>query len=336
MKRIMGVYDVDPFYAERFAEFVNQKDQVPFTVVPFGTIERLRAFTEQQEIELLLVGDEISEEQLKEVRAGQTVRLSESREAVGVTKDVIYKYQSSDAVLREVMARYQVKPELVPLAAAGVKSRIIGVYSPINRCGKTSFCLTMGQILSREAQTLYLSLEEYSGLSKLTGTVYGDTLSDLLYYYMQGEYSRTRLSAALYNWGGLDYVPPAAYAEDLEDVRGADAAGLVSRIAADGLYETILLDIGHVVRGMEPLWAICDRIYMPVKEDCVSSVKLEAWQEYLKESGRSRLWERIQILKLPMPGRTLQTETYLEQLLWGEMGDFVRDLLKGQQGGRVL
>ena len=33
MKRIMAVYDVDPFYADRFAEFVNRKETVPFTAV---------------------------------------------------------------------------------------------------------------------------------------------------------------------------------------------------------------------------------------------------------------------------------------------------------------
>ena len=39
--RIMAVYDVDPFYADRFADFVNQKEKVPFTVMAFTTLERL-------------------------------------------------------------------------------------------------------------------------------------------------------------------------------------------------------------------------------------------------------------------------------------------------------
>lgn len=40
--RIMAVYDVDPFYADRFADFVNQKEKVPFTVMAFTTLERLK------------------------------------------------------------------------------------------------------------------------------------------------------------------------------------------------------------------------------------------------------------------------------------------------------
>ena len=42
MKRIMGVYDVDPFYADRFAEFANQKEQIPFTAIAFTNISKLQ------------------------------------------------------------------------------------------------------------------------------------------------------------------------------------------------------------------------------------------------------------------------------------------------------
>ena len=82
-----------------------------------------------------------------------------------------------------------------------------------------------------------------------------------------------RLGAVLYNWGGLDYIPPAAYAEDLAEVKGEQLAGLVARIAADGAYDTLLLDFGHLGRGMEPLLELCNIIYTPTKEDCVSAGK---------------------------------------------------------------
>ena len=40
-KRVMAVYDEDPLYAERLAEYVNQKEQVPFSVLGFTALERL-------------------------------------------------------------------------------------------------------------------------------------------------------------------------------------------------------------------------------------------------------------------------------------------------------
>lgn len=330
MKRILGVYDADPFYAERFAEFANQKERIPFTVVAFTSLSKVQAFSEKQPIEILLVGNQVDKEQLKEVKAGQILELSESREGMNLDNSTIYKYQSSDAVLREVMACYQIQPVQNALMAVGIKSMVIGVYSPINRCGKTSFSMIFGQVMAKECHVLLISLEEHSALSRLTGTMYMGSLSDLIYYYRQGEYSSMRLGSVIYNWGGMDYVPPAVYAEDLAEIQGEELAGLITKIALDGGYDRIIVDIGNLGRGMEPLLEMCQVIYTPIKEDCVSSAKMESWKDYLEKSKRSYLWEKVKLLKLPRLGAVCQTETYLEQLLWGEMGDFVRNLWKGQ------
>ncbi len=330
MKRIMAVYDVDPFYADKFAEFANQKEKTPFTAVAFSSIGRLKAYTEQQPVELLLVGDDVEKSELDGILAGQVIRLSETGLAPDDGTPTVYKYQPSDQVLREVMSCYQVRPEPAGLTVVGTKCTVVGIYSPVNRCGKTGFALTMGQILSRESKTLYISLEENSGLSRLTGTEHKGSLSDLLYHFRQGQYSGMRLSAVTYSLGSLDYVPPVTYAEDMADVRAEELELLVSKIAADRKYEVILLDLGQFGRGVEKLLEMCDLIYVPVKEDCVSAAKLDEWKQYLDVSGRRRLWERMKMVKLPVPGVRVPAEAWLEQLLWGELGDFVRCMLKGQ------
>ncbi len=346
MKRIMAVYDVDPFYADRFAEFANEREMTPFTAVAFASLEKLRDFAGLQPVEVLLVGSDVPEEELSGIKAGQVIRLSEDgrqlrREPGGAGGNrlsekgnaVIYKYQSSDAVLREVMACYQVGSEQERLSLSGLSSRVIGVYSPVGRCGKTGFSVTLGQILARDKKVLYLNLEEHSGLSVLMGTTYKESLSDLIYYYRQGEYSRVRLGTVLHSLGSLDYVPPAAYAEDLAEIKGEELAGLVAAIAGDGLYDEIVLDIGHLGRGIEPVLELCRTIYVVVKEDCVSAAKVGEWREYLEKSGQDKLWGRVRQLRLPTPKNVKQPDTYFEQLLWGELGYFVQKLLRQQGGG---
>ena len=100
MKKIMAVYDVDSRYADRFAEFANQREQVPFKVVAFTSLEKLREFSKREQIDLLLVGDSVAEKELEGIQALQTVRLSET----GIAKEgeaVVYKYQASDSLLRD-------------------------------------------------------------------------------------------------------------------------------------------------------------------------------------------------------------------------------------------
>ena len=72
-KRIMAVYDVDPFFADRFAETANQKGQVPFTVIAFSSLERLEKFSMEQDIELLLM-DVRMKEAAEKIKAEQVVK----------------------------------------------------------------------------------------------------------------------------------------------------------------------------------------------------------------------------------------------------------------------
>lgn len=330
MKRIMAVYDVDPFYANKFAEFANRKEKTPFMAVAFTSLERLYAYAAQQPVELLLVGDDVDAEDLDGLQISQIIRLGESGAKGQNGTPVIYKYQSSDQVLREVMACYQVDPECGHSVAMGRKSTVIGIHSPINRCGKTVFALTMGQILAKDSRVLYLNLEEHSGLEQLLGAEGAAGLSELLYYFRQGQYSSLRLRTVVHTYHDLDFVPPVTYGEDLAEISGQELAELLAQIAGEGGYEILLLDLGQLGRVAEPLLELCNIIYVPVKEDCISTGKLTSWKTYLENSRRSYLWERMRLIRLPPQEPLTSSEKYLEQVLWGSLGDYVRGLLKGQ------
>ena len=183
----MAVYDVDPFYADRFADFVNQKEKVPFTVMAFTTLERLKNYAMEHEIELLLINSTVPKEEIDRLGAARVVTLADG-ETVPVDGQYpsVYKYQATDNIMREVMACYCVGAIQPALTAIGNVGDIIGVYSPVNRCLKTSFALTAGQLLSRKSRVLYVNLEDCSGLEKLFGEEHKADLSDLLYFYGQG------------------------------------------------------------------------------------------------------------------------------------------------------
>ena len=106
-------------------------------------------------------------------------------------------------------------------------------------------------------------------------------------------------------------------------------AHLIDRIAREGGYKKIVVDVGQMGRGALSLLSICDAVYMPVKDDLVSMAKLEEFEEYLGEADQTDVKGRIQRLKLPENSTVLRGENYMEQLLWGELGDYVRRLLNG-------
>lgn len=330
--RVMAVYDVDPFYADRFADFVNQKEKVPFTVMAFTTLERLKNYAAEHEIELLLINSAVPKEEIERLGAVRVVTLADG-ETIPIEGQYpsVYKYQATDSIMREVMACYCAGPVAPALTVVGTEGDIIGIYSPVNRCLKTSFALTAGQLLSRESRVLYVNLEDCSGLSKLLRETHKTDLSDLLYFYGQGNYSWMRLSSVIYTWGDLDYIPPVRYPEDLCQVTAEEMADLLTRISRESAYDTVVVDLGQFGKKAAPVLEVCSTVYMPVKDDCMSVAKVEEFEEYLVRSGHEALRERIQKVKLPYHSSFGRKENYLEQLLWGELGDYTRQLLKGRQ-----
>ncbi|WP_442855560.1 hypothetical protein [Clostridium sp. Marseille-P2415] len=330
-KRVMAVYDVDPLYAERFAEFVNHREQISFSVMAFTTLERLKAYAADHGIELLLINSSVSQEEIGKIGASRVVTLADG-EVVPLEEQYpsVYKYQAADNIMREVMACYCSDPEDSGFTMVSKVSRITGIYSPVNRCLKTSLALTMGQLLARDLKVLYLNLEDCSGFGRLIGEEYRGGLSELLYYYSQDGFSWVRLGSMVYTWGDLDYVPPVRYPEDLCQVTAQAMADLVSCIARESAYEVLILDLGQFGKKATEVLEICDVVYMPVKDDCVSAAKVEEFEEYLVSSGHEPLKNRIQKLKLPYHCSFGRRDNYLEQLLWGELGDYTRQLLRKQ------
>ena len=97
--RIMAVYDVDPFYADRFADFVNPKEKVPFTVMAFTTLERLQKDAAVHEIELLLINSSVPKAEIDRLGAVRVVTLADG-ETVPVDGQYpsVYKYQATDNI----------------------------------------------------------------------------------------------------------------------------------------------------------------------------------------------------------------------------------------------
>lgn len=331
MEKIMAVYDVDQGYAQRFADVVNQKEKAPFTVVPFSTLELLREFAKTHRVEILLISSAVSRQQVEGIEAGAVVTLSEGEMVPTAEEDypAVYKYQSADNVVREVMARYCEQPGEEMYVMLGTRSKVLGIYSPLGRCLKTSLALLLGQQLAREGKTIYVGFEEFSGLQQIIGGEHKYDLSDVLYFLRQESFSVVRLRSLVYTWKDMDYIAPVRYPEDLEQMSGDEAAGLIEKLASESGYEYIVVDVGRMGRNLMPILERCDVIYMPVRDDSMSSAKLNEFDRYLEATGHQAMTEKIKRLKLPFRNSPRQGADYLEQILWGELGDYVRRLLKG-------
>lgn len=330
-KQIFAVCDTEAEYAKNFMEYLNRKQNLTFEVQAFTGVKSLLAFAEQNRIEILLISEAAVCREVRELDVGKLIVLTEGIKSPELSAYAgIYKYQSSAQIVREVMACYGEERSVLPAQSPVLKkaTQILGVYSPVGRCLKTSFALTLGQLAAREKPVLYLNLEEYSGFEELFGKSFTGTLSDLLYFVRQGDHNLTvRLNSMVETVGQLDFVPPVQSPMDIRGTSWQDWEHLLQEIILHSSYETIVLDIGNGIEEVFQMLDMCTTVYTPIKTDKMSRSKLAQFEELLSVRDYPQILSRMVKLNLPYGQEVLAEPFRAEQLIWGTLGDFVRELL---------
>ncbi|MEQ2371045.1 hypothetical protein WMO28_08825 [Blautia sp. CLA-JM-H16] len=331
-KNIFAVCDLEVDYAFNFMDYLNQKKNLPFEIQAFTTAESLIAYGKENHIELLLISDKAMRREVRELGIGKIIILSEGVHPPELDQySSVYKYQSSSDVIREVMACYGEEKALNPVDFPALKKTmdIIGVYSPLGRCLKTSFALALGQILAKERAVLYLNLEEYSGFEELLGKKFPTNLSDLFYYVRQGNENLIhRMNGMIQTVNNLDFIPPVRTPSDIRTVSWKDWEQLLQEITLHSSYEVLILDIGSGVDEDFQLLELCGKIYMPVLKDAVSVCKMTQFENLLRIWNKDTILEKTEKLHLPFHMKNISSESYVEQLVWSELGDYIRKLLR--------
>ena len=334
-KNIFAVCDLEVDYAFNFMDYLNQKKNLPFEIQAFTTAESLIAYGKENHIELLLISDKAMRKEVRDLGIGKIIILSEGVHPPELDQySSVYKYQSSSDVIREVMACYGEEKSLDPVTFPVLKKtmEIIGVFSPLGRCLKTSFALALGQILAKERAVLYLNLESYSGFEELLGKKFPANLSDLFYYVRQGNENLIhRMNGMIQTVNNLDFIPPVRTPSDIRTVDWEDWEQLLQEIVLHSSYEVLILDMGENGDEDFRLLEMCRKIYMPVLNDTLSVCKVTQFENLLRIWNKEKILEKTEKVHLPFHMDRISSDAYVEQLVWSELGDYIRELLRKER-----
>lgn len=323
-KPILAICDSEAAYVYRLLEYMNKKSGLPFEVRAFTDTKKLKEFGSEKNIALLLVDEHVLEDWMRGL-GSKVVVLSEGLMfAEGSEFSSVYKYQSSEDIMREVLYCYGEAFDAQE-TAPGVKcqTELIAVYSPLRRIGRTTFALTLGQVLGERKRALYLNLEEYAGFARLSGVEPANDLADLMYFVREKSGNLpAKLSSMVKRIGALEYIPPAAFPVDLRSVELEDWEYLLQALKEQGLYEAVILDFGDQIQGLFELLDLCDTIYAPERSDAASKAKWQQYDYMLGMTGREQLLKKITRLELPR-----QKPYRFEELCKSPLADYVRRLL---------
>lgn len=271
-------------YANSLGENIAKREELDVKVYTCSSLEKVSELLQQKMIHIFIVDEAYSHEERNEIEANQTFVLSKSQvEDLGEDECAVYKYQNADEIIRIIFEVYVEKmKEDVMRHVRKEQTKLVAVYSPIHRIGKTRFAMALGKECAKKEKVLYLNLEEYAGFAESHEE--GLNLGDLLYYIKQGNGNLgVRLHSAVKKIDELDYVLPISISTDLKEVSSKEWQSLLEQIMQNSVYELVVLDVGESVQGLFEILEMCDRIYMPVLDDDISRRKLQQYERNLEQ-----------------------------------------------------
>lgn len=328
-RKILGILDIDEDYAMNLVAFMNQRNHGECEMRGFSSLEHLADYLENEQLDLLLVSENIEPERVKELNVEKVIILSEYRtdgetghdttddsgkrrsdiqdaennepdysesEQEGADKPpTVYKYQSAQLLVREVMTYYAKMEALQMSRPIRLENmEMIAVYSPGDPCARMKTALAIAQEKAITEPVLYMNFEEYSGISKQMNLLPGGDLSDLIYFYRhQKNKLKEKLDAIVQTREHVDIVPPIMSGGDLHQIDAEEWKALLEELAAVTHYRYFVLDIGNSVGQLTALLELCSTIYIPRCEEEEAVARVDEFREHLEYCGQQKLVKKI-------------------------------------------
>lgn len=255
-----------------------------------SSYETMEKLLEMGHIQVLLISEDFPYEVRRQIIVENKIVLTQDHcKDLGRDEKELMKYQPAERLTAAVLE--MCREEFHSSVRAGRRMGMtIGVYSPINRIGKTTLSIKLGKLLAKKNNVLYLNLETYAGIGGYFSEDEGQDLSHLLYYAKQDARDiSVRISSMVRQMDTLDYVSPIKVWTDLRDITVPEWRELLHRLESQSIYNIIILDIGSAVTDVLGLLESLELIVIPVLGDVYGKAKIKQYKYMLKVLDKQSL-----------------------------------------------
>lgn len=326
MNHVLAVCDSEAGYAYGLVDYLSTKKGFPFEVHVFTSSKKLREFAAKHPLSIALVAQKDYEDRLEELPIDRIILLGEERESLEAGRKTIWKYQSCEKMVKELLNWIAGEGIIGRPVSGGKQMKLIGIYSPVGKCLKTSFSFVLGQLLSKKHKVLYINLECYCGLGKLLKKEFTTDMSQLIYYLQNTpDNFGYRLGSMVERVGGLDILPPFNSFLDFVSVTGEEWIQLFKEVERGSDYEYVILDLSDAVQNLFDVLRLCDIIYTLSREDGFALAKIEQYREVLEKSSYEDIWKKTRQCTFPF---IKDLPTGLLQLTYTELAGYARERIE--------
>ncbi len=326
MERILALLVDEQEYAGELSAYLSSKSDFIFKPVIFTGSDLFLDYEENHNVDLLLCSEGFMPE-LKGRARTQNICILTEHSLVGeqTESNIIFKYQSSEEILREIMEFYSSYKSAAPENETIADKRFICVCSPLGGSYCSTYSLALADYYSKKGHTLFISFDPFFLLPGESKKYTDKNLSDIIYFLQIYEKNPMEFIGRVANRrGNLEYVSGVSHWFDIADITPLQMRKLFTALCESDVYESIVVDMGGLGSAGIELLAGCSSIYVPIRRTSGYKRILEEWKRQLSFSGQREILQKVVERELPFD-ETLSGDYEFECLLDGLMGRYIKE-----------
>ncbi len=194
--------------------------------------------------------------------------------------NLIYKFQNYKNIQKAILGKLS-DLEHLDLVKSKEGSRIISIYSPVNRCGKSLLALNLSKMLSKDKKVLFISFDNYcyfennSNIEKLS-------LSDFIYNYFKFDFDISRIKKYINISGNLHFINGVEHPNDIYSLNEEEYYNLFKQISKKLDYDYFIVDLSFLAINLMRIIELSFKFVVPFIDDSISLYKLNKFKDELK------------------------------------------------------
>lgn len=288
MNEVLAVLDKDKEYLEQLVHYLKQKKNFNFIVVAYTDITPYLEYEETNKVAILLYHNSYDELVIG-CNAKQKIVLMETKAFSEENKVGIYKYQSVEILMKEILRLYDGSQGINIREALSGDLHIVGIASITGEVSSNYVGAILAYEYGKSKRTLFLSLDPFQSKKMLGIREESEGISDLIYYVKQKNNNLyLKISSLINKIETFDYIIGLSHWNDLFELQEEEVKQIINAIRSHLNYEVLIVEMGSMNHFSIALMEECDCIYQPIQ-------KGEIYQEKDKEFRRQVILKKDEI-----------------------------------------
>lgn len=302
------IYDRDKEYVRRLATMISRCGEGKYKVSAFDNSEDLLAQIKKKSFHIFIGNSEELETELQEGNTSVIQLMENDKEdSVEMKRDRKKYYVSKYAGAKQIFQQVVMVAEEFESQEKN-RNRLVAIYSPVGRCGKTQFALS----LRKEGygkKWLYISFEEYGVIGNIENDIQEYSWENSFLYYIK-ERNTQQVNQVIDKGNGI--IMSSFSPIDGKQLTEDDFVWMIQTIREQKYYSGIVFDMGTGILQRLEWLDLFDDIVVPYIPNDMALRKKDKFTHILEASDLDYVMEKIIYLNM---SKTEEIEQQRMQLI---------------------